>query len=140
MTDPTYTAWSFGRFVHDYKMTIGVVSMMVVGIFALWVPRPQTQEELLLWLEFGTGLLSFFASVCRIAGHRDVRWPTAEISLGPEDDDEWTQRYRAARQLNKDVDGAIRASYDYLGKFLALDAAIFALMTTAVHLIFMSVG
>ncbi|MEV4669502.1 hypothetical protein [Microbacterium sp. LWO12-1.2] len=120
---------------------IGVISMMIVGVLTIGSSRPRTQDELLLWLGFGAGLLALFASFFRIASHRDGDWPekTPSEEKTPEDN-EWSRQERARRDHEAAVRLATKASYDYLGKFLALDAAIFALITTFTHLIFMWAG
>lgn len=125
---------SFGRLIYDHKMSIGAVSMMMVAAFALVVPRPQTPEELLGWLGCGVGILSLAASAARLRGHGEVRWPGTEHEI--DSDEEWARRARH----NRDAELAVRSSWDFLGKFLALDAAIFALVTAGVHLLLLQVA
>lgn len=49
---------------------------------------------------------------------------------------EFTTEFETDQQYKRDVESATRAAYDYLGKVLALDAAVFALCVTGVHLFF----
>lgn len=138
MNKPDYEERSFGRFVYDHRLSIGVISMMLVAVITIGFSRPKTQDELLMWLGLGTGLLALLASVFRIAGHRDVDWPETEKPLEPREDNEWSRQERERRAHHDAVLAATKAGYDYLGKFLALDAAMFALIATFTHMIFAS--
>lgn len=136
MSSSSETTWSFGRFIYQHRLSLGPVSMMVVSVLTLAFIRPETQDELLVALGLGTGFLSVLASGFRLAGHRHVDWPGTAASVEPAVEDELWREWRLARARERLVSDAERAGYDYLGKFLALDAALFALIATFTHLIF----
>jgi len=133
--------WSFGRFICTQTAAVSVVSFMIVSAITVLVPQPKTATELVIWLGLGVGLLSLGASAARLAGHRAVRWPGEESPRWmPEGDDEWARQERYRRRREDQAELARRAGYDYLGKLLALYAALFALIATGFHLLGVSLG
>lgn len=133
--------WSLGRFVHDQTAIVSVGLSTIVVLTTVLIPQPRTPNELVIWLGLGVGLLSLAASVARLVSHRHLRWSGEEIrSWLPAGDDEWARDVRDRSRRKQQAQLASRSGYDYLGKLLALDAAIFALITTGLHILGLRLG
>ena len=133
--------WSLGRFVSDQAAVVSVGVFIVVCTITILMPQPKTANELIVWLGLGVGLLSLGASIARLAGHRRVRWPGEGAARWvPEGGSEWAVLERHRRTQEEQVELAKRAGYDYLGKLLALHAALFALIATGFHFLGLSIG
>lgn len=133
--------WSLGRFVHDQTAIVSVGLSTIVVLVTVLIPQPRTPSELVIWLGLGVGLLSLAASVARLLGHRHLRWSGSESTPWlPDGDDECARDLRDRTRRKQQADLARRSGYDYLGKLLALDAAIFALITTGLHILGLRFG
>lgn len=137
----TRDEWSFGRFVYDQAAAVSVGMFMIVCMVTVLVPQPRTVGQLVVWLGFGVGILSLAASVARLAGHRRIRWSGEEFTPWvPEGDGEWARQERERAKREQQAELARRSGYDYLGKLLALHAALFALVATGFHILGLSLG
>ncbi|WP_226533609.1 hypothetical protein [Microbacterium paraoxydans] len=120
----------------EQAAVVSVGTFVVVCAITIIAPQPKTANELIVWLGLGVGLLSLGASISRLAGHRHVRWPGDEVTRRvPAGASEWEVQERRRRAQEEQAELARRAGYDYLGKLLALHAALFALIATGFHLL-----
>ncbi len=134
------------RLIYDYRVAVPVlVPLVLVFPFTIYTSEARSLSEAIAWIGLGVGLISFVGALLRLLAHDMRRWPAdtepgetavARRQVSAEARaliDELARASEQRQSVAHQEESAWRSALDYIGKSLAVSAALWLIALSVVQ-------